>query len=139
MAISIGSFSWVTSDRAVARTVTCSAGPRRVAYSSSFSCIHLSGRPLVIGCSLSRVSTGNEKYLPWVPPPPPVPVGTCSTLPSFQRSMGPDLSLRLPQPPTPIILLYSAHLGNELSAAWTATKPPPLETNCSKAVLVAAG
>src|SRR5665213_4252383 len=106
--MSIGSFSPVLSDLAVANTVASAAGPIRVEYSSSLACSHFSGRPFMIGCSASRVSTTKEKNLPCVPPPPLV---SCSILPSRQRSMVPDLSLRPPHPPTAIILLYSSHFG----------------------------
>src|SRR5439155_27344740 len=118
--------SWgVTSERAGARTVTFRAGRHRVADNSSGACSHSSGSPRELGCSRARVSTTKEKYLPWVPPPP---LASFSTLPARQRSIGPDFSLRPPQPPTPIIWLYASQLGKELSAAWTHTKPPPLWT-----------
>src|SRR5580700_8999649 len=68
----------------------------------------------MIGCSGSRVSTTNEKKAPCWPWPP---LASFSALPSRQRIIGPELSLRPPQPPTPIILLYSFQPGNELSAA----------------------
>ena len=52
---------------------------------------------------------------------------------------GPDFSLRPPHPPTPIITLYSGHSGKALSAAWTATKPPPPVTNFTKSAWVSLG
>src|SRR5262245_29265611 len=90
-----------------------------------------------MGCSGTLTVTSNGMRLPWLPAGPGE--GSDSTLLPRQYQYGPDCWPRSLHPPTPIISLYAVQPGNALSAACTATTPPPDLTYCSNDDLRAAG